>query len=281
VPPAGYVNSNDDDSCDDASISCDAPLSELLDDDNACKCGPRADNSIRSVDLLPLEVAPVFDISFLYQRVMFRMHHVEQAAKILDTHGFCVFPSRLTNDCLDVWLLAMGKVDRNGCSERDPFDGTHFSFGSCEDLPMHCFQALMDDMNLRDVVDSLLSPGWYFCSCGGDVVTSFSPSAQVLHSDWAEYPTCSMKYGYALVASIALCDVPPEFAALRVVPWSCDAFKRLPYPDADSLGNLHGNPLPLQKGHILLRDCRAAHSGMPNACDRDRILPGSPLNPSP
>ena len=80
---------------------------------------------------------------------------------------------------------------------------------------------------------------------------------------------------------IALCDVPAEHAALRVVPWSVPGWQRLPYPDKEEQGMLCGCSLPLQKGDVLLRDCRMAHAGMPNESSIDRVLPGSPLNPSP
>ena len=184
-----------------------------------------------SLLVAPPAVAPVLDISSLY------VSDISDAAFVLDTHGCCVFRSCLEDDFLLAWRLAMGKVDRKGCSEREPFDGTHFSFNSCRDLPTHHYQRLIEDQNLRHVVNTLLTPGWCVNRCGGDVVTGGSTSAQPLHSDWDKYPTSSMKWSYALVASIALCDVPAEHAALRVVPWSVPGWQRLPYPDKEEQGS--------------------------------------------
>ena len=111
----------------------------------------------------------------------------------------------------------------------------------------------------------------------GDLVTSNSSSAQRLHSDWREYPTHSRALGYALVVTLALHDVPAEQAALRIVPWCTANYDMEPYQNEED-GKLCGFQVPLAKGEMLIRDCRMAHSGMPNETNNDRVLPGIQIN---
>ena len=212
--------------------------------------------------------APVLDLS------CFVCDDIANAAKTLDDHGFVVFPSTLGQEAVEDFLAAMQAVDGNGLSERDPLDGTHYSYNTCSDLPIEFYRLFQSDGNLCTVVSSLLSKGWKFGSMGGDVVLANSPSAQELHSDWGKYATSCMKYSYALVASIALHDIDVDMAAIRFVPWSCEGYKNLPYLDKDEAGNRIGYCMPMRAGDILLRDCRCAHSGMPNSHGRDRVLPG-------
>ena len=81
-----------------------------------------------------------------------------------------------------------------------------------------------------------------------------------------------MELEYALVVSLALHDIPAEQAALRIVPWCTRGYNSEPYLNEED-GKLCGFQVPLFKGEILIRDCRMAHSGMPNFKCRDRVLP--------
>ena len=109
------------------------------------------------------------------------------------------------------------------------------------------------------------------------MVTSNSPSSQPLHSDWSEYPTNSRALGYALVVSLALHDVPAEHGALRIVPWCTASYDIEPYQNEKD-NKLCGFQLELFKGELLIRDCRVAHSGMPNNSNNDRVLPAIQIN---
>ena len=157
--------------------------------------------------------------------------------------------------------------------EREPYDNTHWSYGGCELLPHEYYARLEEDNALRELCHKVLSPGWMFGKRTGDLVTRYSPSWQRLHSDWSKYPTYSMGLGYGLVVSLALHDTPAEQAALRIVPWCTPNYKSLPYQNEED-GELCGFQVPLAKGEMLIRDCRMAHSGMPNKTNNDRVLPG-------
>ena len=50
-----------------------------------------------------------------------------------------------------------------------------------------------------------------------------------------------------------------------------------PYQNEED-GKLCGLQVPLAKGEMLIRDCRMAHSGMPNETSNDRVLPGIQIN---
>ena len=82
-----------------------------------------------------------------------------------------------------------------------------------------------------------------------------------------------MKWGYGLVASFTLHDTPAEQAALRIVPWCTANYDMEPYQNEED-GKLCGFQVPLVQGEMLIRDCRMAHSGMPNETNNDRVLPG-------
>ena len=86
-----------------------------------------------------------------------------------------------------------------------------------------------------------------------------------------------MVLGYGLVVSLALHDTPAEQAALRIVPWCTPNYNMQPYQN-EEVGKLCGFQVPLAKGEMLIRDCRMAHSGIPNETNNDRVLPGIQIN---
>ena len=83
-----------------------------------------------------------FDISILY------MCDIAMAHRTLDEFGLVVIPSTMSGDDLDKWLAAMQAVDGNGLSERDPNDGTHYSYNTCRDLPIEWYRRLQSDDKL-------------------------------------------------------------------------------------------------------------------------------------
>jgi len=283
VPPACDDDSNDADSSDDASISSGGLMVDDFDspDDNPTTPGLMVDDFDSPDDNPPMPGLMVDDFDGDFDEFAWQVRQdVKYAARCLDDHGLVVFKSQLSHSDLDEWLEAMHNVNQAGLSEREPFDNTHFSYNGCPDLPLEKYMELILDPNFRRVVNALLTPGWTVRpSMGGDVVRAGSTSHQLLHSDWPDYKTNSMRWGYALVCSIALEDIPEDFAAIRFNPWSTP--KATWYENRDSNWELRGSSVSLKKGDILLRDCRCPHSGMPNKHDRDRVLPGSPWNPSP
>ena len=130
--------------------------------------------------------------------------------------------------------------------------------------------------DLCDALD-LLAPNWTIGTRGGDKVKAGSQSHQLLHSDWPEYSTRSMKKGFALAVSLAVHDVPSHRAAIRVVPWSAPGWTELDDDGtyADCIGGMRqGFYAEMLAGDILIRDVRAAHAGSANHASQDRVLPG-------
>ena len=203
-----------------------------------------------------------------------RARSTSHAHELLHTHGCCILPSGISVDLLDDWATKMREIDVSCLVERPPFDKTHFSYEGCDTLPIPEYKHLETCEALNSVLNGVLSPGWKFSRRGGDVVLAGSPSRQSLHSDWEQYQTNSMIYGFALYVSIAVHDICLDQAAIRVAPWSLEDYKTLPYPDAAG-DSLAGFQLSLCKGDAFIRDVRMAHAGMPNGTTEDRVLPGT------
>ena len=87
------------------------------------------------------------------------------------------------------------------------------------------------------------------------------------------YPICSMKYGYALAASIALEDVASGFGPLRMLPWS-ERQNCVPFTEFEEKLECSSRRslLCVPKGCIFVRDVRCPHSGSPNLYDRPRVI---------
>ena len=206
-----------------------------------------------------------------------RPGNVTQAADMIYSYGCCIVKSSLSAESLTQWLQEMQRIPVSRLEERNPFDASRFSYGRCGMLPDERYAELEEDVALNEICCKVLSPGWVFGKRGGDLVTRNSCSAQNLHSDWGRYPTYSRALGYALVASLALHDIPAEQAALRIMPWCMDGYGSEPYIDEEK-GKRCGFQVPLARGEIIIRDCRMAHAGMPNTTNRDRVLPGIHIN---
>ena len=206
-----------------------------------------------------------------------RPSNVKHADSILYQYGCCVLKSSLEPEFLDAWLQKMKQIPITSLYEGERYDQTHFTYGGCELLPHEYYVRLEEDNALLELCHEVLSPGWRFGKRSGDLVTRNSLSSQLLHSDWTKYPTNVMSLGYGLVVSLALHDMPSEQAALRIVPWCTANYDMEPYQNEED-GKLCGLQVPLAKGEMLIRDCRMAHSGMPNETNNDRVLPGIQIN---
>ena len=202
-----------------------------------------------------------------------RPSNVKHADSILYQYGCCVLKSSLEPKFLEEWLQKMKQIPITSLYQAEPYDNTHFTYGGCKLLPHEYYVRLEEDNALLELCHEVLSPGWMFGKRSGDLVTRNTSSSQLLHSDWTEYPMNSMALGYGLVVSLALHDIPAEQAALRIVPWCFANYDMEPYQNEED-GKLCGFQVPLAKGEMLIRDCRMAHSGMPNKTNNDRVLPG-------
>ena len=106
-------------------------------------------------------------------------------------------------------------------------------------------------------------------------------NTQTLRSDWPAYKTSSMRLGYAISVSLALRDVPREFAAMRFVSWT-QLHRKEDYPSHGGEDRYtEGYEITLMAGEFLIRDCRAAHGGTPNLTGEPRRLPGVQVRAPP
>ena len=202
---------------------------------------------------------------------------LKQAASSLYQYGCCVLPCSIAHHELEEWHRELGQIPHEQLKERNPYDGSRFTFGGHKALPHWRYHQLERDPWLLALCNRVLRPGWQCGKHTGDVVARRSSSSQPLHSDWSLYDTDSLKLGYALVVSLAVHDIDIDQAALRIMPWCYPGYSRLPYQNSDSTGLL-GLQVALARGEMLVRDCRMAHSGMPNFTEQDRVLPGIHIN---
>ena len=114
---------------------------------------------------------------------------------MLYQYGCCILKSSLEPALLDEWLQEMTHLPINELVERSPHDNTHWSYNGCSRLPHRYYERLEEVKPLQDFCDQVLDRGWKFRSRGGDLVKSWSPSCQKLHSDWNQYLTYSEELG--------------------------------------------------------------------------------------
>ena len=100
----------------------------------------------------------------------------------------------------------------------------------------------------------------------------YTPEWQWTHSDWDEYDTSSMKWGFALSISVACSDIPVNHGPIAVFPWSNRRYRKTPYPQYDRYNQQFC--VTMLEGEILIRDVRAAHCGTANMYSMPRALPG-------
>ena len=198
-------------------------------------------------------------------------------AKTLDTYGAAIIMSDIGHEFLTDFGIFLSSIPIEQLQAREPYDGKRFSFNNWDLSESVHYMTFKASPLLNQCLSEIFGQSWLgqggsyrFHMCGGDKVMARTDSWQDLHSDWESYPTCSMKWGYALAVSIACHDVPTDMSPIRLMPWN--EMKRMPYED-----HRQGYLVDLIKGEFLIRDVRAAHSGSPNLTDRDRCLPGCQL----
>ena len=202
---------------------------------------------------------------------------IEQASSTLYQYGCCILQCSLPTSELEEWHRDMIQLPVEQLTERNPIDGSRFTYGGHKALPHWRYKRLEMDPMLLALCNRVLRPGWAYGKHTGDVVVKRSFSSQELHSDWPNYDTDSREFGYALVVSLAVHDIETDQAAIRIMPWCNPGYDRLPYQNSSS-GRLCGFQIPMTQGEMLVRDCRMAHSGMPNYTGHDRVLPGIQIN---
>ena len=153
-----------------------------------------------------------------------------------------------------------------------------YRLGPPSECPIRGFRHMLASKKLASALDRISfhgsgSTAWTPSYCGGDEVAPLTANMQVLHSDWPDYPTSSMRLGYALCVSLALNDVPRHRAPIRFVPWS-RLWRKAEYPQFGGEDvYTEGFEVTLKAGEFLIRDCRAAHGGTPNLTTSTRCLP--------
>ena len=219
-----------------------------------------------------------------------RCSNIAEAHAAFDQHGFCIIASGMSDQTLSSWdgfmqqcvhQLEAAPPDWQGYRGSGRHSFNVMSDSLANNHYYNCFRSLIDlhDLLARihncspNATNEWKKGSYYVKSNGGDVCKAEEHKYQKLHSDWEEYPLHDCHYGIPLVASIALCNIPKSFAPIRIVSKDRFVVQTLPCDDQGSIWG-HEYFACLEKGDILLRDCRVPHSGTPNTTLRNRCLPG-------
>ena len=210
-----------------------------------------------------------------------RVSSLDDIAEAFDAKGAVIIQSNLSDVDLDTMLafFANGAVEKKAHGDNPG----RWRYRPRSDL---AYAALLGSSQLQDALDILTDfslrgcqePGlhadaWQYGNRGGDETEPSTDNFQELHSDWPSYANTSWKFGYGLVVSLALHDVPLELAPIRLVPWNKLKHSQQ-YPKLETDKFLQGYEVTLKRGELLIRDCRAAHGGCPNLdVQKARMLP--------
>ena len=214
----------------------------------------------------------------------YRARSIDEAASILQEHGFVIFASGMNPDDLKLMSSALSN---NGV--RNPRGHVQnmatYTNADC----MACFTTapnvvkVISDVTSWSGVTSWADPSlrgkWRVSErgLGGDVCLAQTLTWQCLHSDWPQLHTMDRELGLPLACSVAPTDIGVEFGPIRAYSWQMlpDETYYNGLPIADEIRELDpwGSRLEMFAGEALLRDVRVAQAGCPNLTDKDRVLP--------
>ena len=194
--------------------------------------------------------------------------------------GACIIQSGVSHRDLDAlaWFMPSMRCRTRGAGR---WTVTEDGFAENEFFkPFTYSSAVTTIVDALDASTTHGQPGphynWERCRTGGDIVEPHADVWQPIHRGDSGYSLNTMERGYAISISIALVDMPVEFAPMRFIPW-CQLRRYEDFPQSDAADRQSRcceHLVTMRKGELLVRDVRVAHSGSVNCTGSLRALPG-------
>ena len=208
----------------------------------------------------------------------YRAQSIDEAASILQEHGFVIFASGMnTGDLKQMSSTLSNNGVRNPRGHVQSM--AHWTNAAC----MACFTTASNVIKVISDVVSWENPSlrdkWTVSQrgLGGNVCLGRTLGWQDLHSDWPQLPTMWRDSGLPLACCVAPEDIGLDGGPIRAYSWKIlpeeQIYHQMPFSQESITLDPLGARLEMIAGEALLRDVRVAHAGCPNLTDQDRVLP--------